>query len=698
MLLLLSMFACKSPDADDVVCPAPRPLTEQVRAGTLSCPEELPTGPDVAARVGDIVLENSVSRWVIRTGDEGHAIYGLVGGGLVDAVRVGVEGQRSDDVLREIAPTSSFWLHQPDSIEIVSDGSDGEARVVVRGPWKSMTTVREVLSTPEPVDEYQLEYVLRPGLAQLDIVTTNVDGGEVAGLADMLFASGDARPWVPGDGVDVPQSGGVDLFALQPLADETAVAIGSDGAMRVLNIGPVLAVTYETAPEEIRRTVSLGADLLEAIAPFSSSTDVPSGWLDDGAGDWGQPVQEGQPAQVVVDGDAGVPLRITATRESDGMNWTYAVDGSATLKLPAGRWELFASRGPFWGTDVVTLDLDADTVEAFRPAMSQQVSTEGWVSADFHVHSEGSPDSSVRIERRLLDSAAEGLDFVVLTEHDFVWEEGCCESAPDGLVVERGVEISTMGLGHFNAWPITADPHMSGNGAVRWHGTDLAGMVAAVPDGALLQCNHPRFVDGGFAALFDWIALGPDTDPALIPCEAVELLNGGTFGDTEAVLADWMMLLNRDIRLVVTGVSDSHLSEDPLGHPRTLLRLDSPFTAAQATEALRAGHAVATAGPLLDLTVSGVGIGDTLTGAGGSETATVRIDAPDWMPLESVEVWVDGVLVHTEPVTGPAEFTTTFDVADEGSWVIALHRGGERVSPATQHKPWAVTNPVWLQR
>ncbi len=725
--LLVLVAACKTAP-DDPPCPPPPPERGEVRLRQLACAQDLVEGDHAAGRVGDWVLENAHARFVVRDGPEGHALYGLAGGGLVDAVHMADGVQQAPDALRELQMTAGFWMIGPESFDDLSTGS--EARLRIAGDWQSMVTLHEVLPIPEPSTRLVQEYVLDAESATLRLITRSTSGDPVPALADLQFWSGAVRPWLPGLGADVPQTGSFEQLAFEPFDDGTAAALAGEGGT-IIAIGPVLATGWAGQDTEVVRELTLAPSLSEAMAPHWASSevvheDVPlvevrnadgapltrcrqgrpcaapdaastiEVWNDDGNGHWSQPLQA-DVATISVQTDG--PFRLSAWGPDRRV--FVDADGVASFRLPPGTWELFLTRGPGWTLHTETVELQPGDDHLLAAVLDHVVAHPGWVAADLHVHTERSPDSWVPVARRLEGAMAEDLDVVVLTEHDTIGE-----GAIEGLLVVRGAEISTMRLGHFNAFPLTPDPDLSGNGAPRWHGTDLAGMVAAVPGDALLQCNHPRFVDGGYAALFDWIALDETTDPALLPCDAVEVFNGTTEADTDAVFADWLMLLQRDIRMTATGVSDSHLTADPLGHPRTLVRVDGPVTEASVIEALRAGRAIATGGPLLELQLSSgaatAGIGDTLA-ASGPIQATLTVSAPDWMALGTVELYVDGVLVHSEAVDevqavgGLKQHVIEVGVADDATNVVAQHRGSADNRPGARRSARAVTNPVWVE-
>lgn len=742
--LIVTGMAC-SPRQEKPVsdCPVESPGVGEVRARTLTCEAELPTGRFVAARTGDIVLENSVSRFVIRTGNEGEATLGLVGGGLIDAVLTEDGKQVGADPLHEVAITSAFWLIAPESVEVIADGSDGTAKVQVRGKWKSLPTIHEILPSPKPTSALVHEWILRPDTPILELVTTDPEGGDVS-VTDLQFWSGEVRPWIPGQGAfDLPGVGKVEMLAFESLGDTPAATFGAEQQPFLVNYGPILGLNYSGAGQ-VRRSISLGADLASAMAPhwqtesfettlnaslpqtrFEIRDDsgnpltrctpnetgvvscaVPTGegvavWVGDGVGDWGGAEQQGTPARVTVSAEGA--YRLSGLR-ADGLRRDLAGSGESRFLLPAGEWTLSVTRGLNWPIEQVFVQLvEGEEIALTAPAAPLVV--HDWLAADLHLHTEWSADSQVRTENRLLAAAAEGLDLVVLTEHDTVHPVE--ESPPDSLMVVSGVEISTMSFGHYNVWPMTRYPALSGGGAIPWHGADLLTLYGLIPEDALVQCNHPRFVDGGYAALFDLLGLDESTPLENVQCDALEVINGFALQDTEAVLADWMLLLNRGLRITATGVSDSHESDDYPGHPRTLFQVDGERTVEAAWQALRQGRAIATAGPFLEVELSdasgiSAGIGETLNNQ-GEVFATVRIAAPEWMDLGIVELYANGEIFSTfdamaiKPSDGLLEHSWTATVPSDARWVIAFHHGAPKVAPGARYAPLAVTNPVWIE-
>ena len=112
------------------------------------------------------------------------------------------------------------------------------------------------------------------------------------------------------------------------------------------------------------------------------------------------------------------------------------------------------------------------------------------------------------------------------------------------------------------------------------------------------------------------------------------------FTDFKAVRLDWFALLNQQTPANFTkglGLSSGLYSLDtPVGLARTYLKLgtaiptEADLSAIQ--NALKSGAAVASTGPLLDVSINGTGPGGTVSGAALNVSITVY--APDWVPID----------------------------------------------------------------
>jgi len=277
-------------DAGPLPCPAPAAAPGVSRARTLKCKEELPTGGMAGARVGDYVLENAMARFVVRAGPAGEAVVGLVGGNVVDAVRLGPDGkQLGVDSLREWVPIVAMFLVSPDKIEALSE-DDGKTGVVrVSGKLVPFPTVHAFLSLEAPEAEVFNEYRLRADSTALEVRTViKPTAGKLTTVlvGDAVFLGGSVglyRPTsgAPDSGLQAPAK--TNLIGIAPMRADPGLipgAIGFAGTVSTLDAGGILAFIQPNAPvPEAGRTVVRrlvvggdgGASLAAAMATASAN-------------------------------------------------------------------------------------------------------------------------------------------------------------------------------------------------------------------------------------------------------------------------------------------------------------------------------------------------------------------------------------------------------------------------------------------
>ncbi|MBM4344280.1 MAG: PHP domain-containing protein [Deltaproteobacteria bacterium] len=260
---------------------APGPVAAgAVRARPLACADDLPQGRMAAARAGDLVLENARARFVVRTGPHGHAMAGLLGGNVVDAVALDSKGvQIGVDALHEWIAGAGFFLLSPDHVEVTHDGSGADAEgpvaiVRVRGKLAPFPVVAAALPLDPPAATVQHEYLLRPDSTRLEIRTTVVPTSKQAEtilVADIGLWSGSLELYRPGKGDghnDLPPPAQLHTVGMAPVdRDPLAVpcAAGFAGGVSSFDAGSILAFvqTDTKVPAEgkaFRRFLVVGGD------------------------------------------------------------------------------------------------------------------------------------------------------------------------------------------------------------------------------------------------------------------------------------------------------------------------------------------------------------------------------------------------------------------------------------------------------
>ncbi len=185
-------------------CTTAPPAPGSVRAKLLRCDEEKVAGLLAAGREGDILLENSKVRFVIRGPGPGFRLHGTSGGSIVDAALHGREDQ-----LLEIQPMLDWGAGAIDELVITSSGlatasEPGVAEFVIRGKLTTIPLLFNLVSLAAPELIVEQRYRLLPDATALEIVTRSFsisdDSPDIAGLRDIAFMGGEIQVFVPGAG------------------------------------------------------------------------------------------------------------------------------------------------------------------------------------------------------------------------------------------------------------------------------------------------------------------------------------------------------------------------------------------------------------------------------------------------------------------------------------------------------------------
>ena len=178
------------------------------------------------------------------------------------------------------------------------------------------------------------------------------------------------------------------------------------------------------------------------------------------------------------DGEAGVP---GAQPGGGQLNVIYTdAKGKAVVDVKPGTYTATISRGPEYTiTQVTGVTITSGTsTDLGIQTIKRVVDTTGYMSADFHIHSARSLDSSAPMEPRVRSFAGEGLEVMVSTDHDIN-----TDYAP---IIKKlkmqpfiasiiGTEVTTSvpnppflanAWGHINAWPSIYDPNLRRGGSV----------------------------------------------------------------------------------------------------------------------------------------------------------------------------------------------------------------------------------------
>ena len=213
--------------------------------------------------------------------------------------------------------------------------------------------------------------------------------------------------------------------------------------------------------------------------------------------------------------DTGKPLKWDGRNhvELGGIRYDHGIqlcehahDGQGEVTLPAGRYEVYASRGFEYGLyHMPDLTVQAGQTVPVDAVLVHEVDTTGYISGDFHVHCQPSIDSSLPMETRIAANAAEGVEFITSTDHDILvnYEPWIHKMGMETFMKSSvGVETTTFEFGHYNGFPMEYDhTDIPVHDPAPWYGRTIpevwAEMRARVQEGTdpadfIVQINHAR--------------------------------------------------------------------------------------------------------------------------------------------------------------------------------------------------------------
>lgn len=422
----------------------------------------------------------------------------------------------------------------------------------------------------------------------------------------------------------------------------------------------------------------------------------------------------------------------------------HSEKGEFSVQLPAGKYRIRVVRGGEYSSLEKTVNLEQGKAAKFSGVLKRVLKTPGWVTSDFHNHSTQSGDNICGTDDRVINIAAENLEWCPTTEHNRLsdWRPNMERL---GLLeyfnTIPGMEL-TGSRQHFNAFPFIPDRYLQDGGAPVWNDDPrITALTLRRHQGEnadrWIQFNHPDLTnmfidrdsdgiaDGGFVGvgtIIDGTETQNGNETAILEGAPFKVSRSKTSLAAKAVPVRefiWLQLLNQGHRLVAVGVADAHAvyGNGVAGwhiylqsHTDAPKELDWNKLAPHA----KAGHIVVTNGPFLSVTTpDGKGPGDDARGTGGT-TLKVQVQGTDWIDIDRVQVLVNGrpepklnftrathpqmfkneVIKFDESIQVPLEHDAHLIVVamGEGSTLV----GGYGTSSQGKMSPCAYNNPIYV--
>jgi hypothetical protein len=604
---------------------------------------------------------------------------GSDGGGLIEAVRTAAKGEGL--YTRHEYRLESGWQHVL-VISTFRNESSTPTKATPLPVWKGLSTEWDVAGVHigdsiDPFDKRAYAYAPAPGAPPLEKEIELKPGEErvfrivLATASSPLAAYGviAALSKPAGDvsgAVRDPSGAGAIHGSLLVTVDGKPIPYYPDAGGTIafqIPAGDYKAVFEDMGRDTVERTFSVRPKQntrVDIAAPAASQASVK---IVDESG-------AASPGRVQFIGAEGTPTPDLGTvHRAHGTDHQYHThDGSFVQQLPPGKYLVRVTHGPEFNLYEQTITVAKGQTASVTATLRRTVDTTGWISTDYHAHSTPSGDNYCNTNDRIINFAAEHLEFVPTTEHNRIYDW-----APHidrlGLASRmktiQGMELTGSGQ-HFNAFPLTRDPFAQNGGAPLWNydprinaivlrnwGTptlkesgsrfdteaNARNKVPYFGGGAdrWVQANHPivgnvffdRDSDGvadggfvGFEEMIDGAEVWSTEILNLNPRYQFEGVAGGGNKGQQNRTFGWLQMLNQNRRVWCVAVSDAHrIFGGGVGGWRTYVpsSTDDParIDAEEIIRNSKAGRMVITNGPFLQVTTGdGLPVGSTVVAAG----------------------------------------------------------------------------------
>lgn len=442
-------------------------------------------------------------------------------------------------------------------------------------------------------------------------------------------------------------------------------------------------------------------------------------------------------------GDTPSPRLGPALRAHGCLDQYHSEKGRFEVAVSPGRYRIVITRGIEFShvaREVLVVPGERLTFEA---ALERLVDTSGWVSADYHNHSTESGDNTCGTPDRIINLAAEHIEFAPTTEHNrlFDWRPEIQRlDLQAEMQTVSGIELTGSGA-HMNSFPFKPEPHQQDNGAPPWNrdpritALTLRRFQGEDPH-RWVQINHPNMVenffdrdldgrvDGGFVNLSDVIdAVETEnfsTQDILgeAPFRIVRGAGGRERVDFNRAFL-WFQLLNRGVHFWAMAVSDAHsVHGNGVGGWRMYLPSASDQPAEidwrENSRHAKAGRSYLTTGPFLQVRLSDGTLPGGTTRLPQPARLQVQVQCTDWIDIDRVQVIVNGrrpAHLNFTRATHPETFragTVRFDESipldlAEDAYLVVVAMGensdlsvGYGSSTQAGLRPCAYHNPIFV--
>lgn len=423
--------------------------------------------------------------------------------------------------------------------------------------------------------------------------------------------------------------------------------------------------------------------------------------------------------------------------------------GDFRVPLPVGKYRITVTRGIEYSHLVKEIEIGKGESAVVEGALRRVVDTSGWVSTDYHNHSTPSGDNTCGTNDRLINLAAEHIEFAPTTEHNrlYDWRPHLSRlGLADEVATVPGMELTGSG-GHLNMFPLKPVPKTQDGGAPVWendariNALHLREFQGQEPD-RWVHLNHPRMeveffdrngdgkLDGGYFLLGEMLdALESENfvtqfrfGDGILAGAPYRVRKQGERGAGQVTMVReviWLQLLNQGTRIWALAVADAHsVWGNGVGGWRTYVPSSTDEPAKidwrELARNSKKGQMVLTTGPFLEVTANKGALPGADIETDEAVTLDVKVQCTDWIDIDRVQVLVNGrqrkdlnFTRQSHPqmfADGVVKFEQSLEVKlaeDSHLIVVAMGEGfdlktGYGTSDQALMRPCAYHNPIFV--
>jgi hypothetical protein len=408
-------------------------------------------------------------------------------------------------------------------------------------------------------------------------------------------------------------------------------------------------------------------------------------------------------------------------RKRQAFETHYFQSGDTTLTVPAGKATITTWYGDAHRIERATADVEVGKIATLNITMHRLGTPSefaAWKSGDVHLHMNYGGTYRSEPEDVIAQAQAEDLDTVfdlIVNKEQRVPDivrfspQPDAASTPDTMLA-HSQEYHTSVWGHLGI--LGLNDHYLVPGYVGYPYTAAASLY---PDNATVaDLAHAQNALVGYVHPFD-VAPDPDRDKTIANELPIDVALGKVdyyevvgFSNHRESASIWYRLLNCGFRLPAAGGTDAMTNYASLRGPVGLARVYvEPDTTPDATPlgrerawlaGLKAGHSMATNGPLIGLTIEGKGLGEDVALPTGSHMLSVRGWLRSIVEIDHLEVVMNGKVIKTVALNGDrtsADFVEQIPV-DHSGWIVLRAWNDHATPDVFDLYPYASTSPVFV--